>query len=239
MPRQPPGHARVCRRHRPMCAGSAAICSTALNWRAGASSKVFSPGPVPASPPRWTRWNRSSPGISRRASDPAPPVRHTAPCHPTRNGSALPTMGWLGSASDGRQVPFSPRICGAYGPHPVIARRPAIAFAHAGSVRADGRAPLTCGTAVRCARTCRLTLAVSGDARIRRARSRATLSGCARSVGACGREASAGPRRGASPTVTVTVAFAALPDGAGIDCAGARLPRPAACGGRAIPMTRG
>lgn len=160
MPRQPPGHARVCRRHRPMCAGSAAICSTALNWRAGASSRVFSPGPGPASPPRWTRWNRSSPGISRRAFDPAPPVRHTAPCHPTRNGSALPTMGWLGSASDGRQAPCSPRICGAYGPHPVIARRPAIAFAQAGSVRADGRAPLICGTAVRCALTCRVTLAV-------------------------------------------------------------------------------
>ena len=161
MPRQPPGHARVCRRHQPTCAGSAAICWTAWNWRAGASSRVFSPGPGPASPPRWTRWNRSSPGISRRAFDPAPPVRHTAPCHPTRNGSALPTMGWLGSASDGRQAPCSPRICGAYGPHPVIARRPAIAFALAGSVSADGRAPLTCGTALRCARTCRLTLAVT------------------------------------------------------------------------------
>lgn len=238
MPRQPPGHARVCRRHRPMCAGSAAICSTALNWRAGASSKVFSPGPGPASPRRWTRWNRSSPGISRRAFDPAPPVRHPAPCHPTRNGSALPTMGWLGSASDGMQAPCSPRICGAYGPHPVIARRPAIAFALAGSVSADRRMPLACGTALRCRpHLSRHPRGASGDARIRRARSRATLSGRARSAGACGREASAGPRRGASPTVTVAVA--ALPDGAGIECARARPARPAACGGRAITATCG
>ena len=223
MPRQPPGHARVCRRHQPMCAGSAAICWTAWNWRAGASSRVSSPGPRPAPRRRWMRWNRSSPGISRPGSEAAR----------RRSGTRRPAIrGELPLAADhGMSQSRAGRSAGAgHSPQRVGTRhgeravRDCVRLGRLSCPRSDAcRAPpeQPCDTA-----SPRSPGASRHDARSLRRRPRPTraltcrASGRARSGGTYGREAGTGVRP--RPGVWLTARplrrrMATAPDGRGYD----------------------
>lgn len=239
MPRQPPGHARVCRRHRPMCAGSAAICWTAWNWRAGASSRVSSPGPRQAPRRRWMRWNRSSPGISRPGSEAAR----------RRSGTRRPAIrGELPLAADhGTPQSRAGRSAGAgHSPQRVGTRpgeRAVRDCVRLGRLRVRGRtraAPLRNSRAIRphllpgriAPRCPEPPAAPASDARahVPRFRSRTVW-----------RDVWPGGRHGCEAEArSLAHGPAAAPaDGVGAGWARIRPPRPAARGGRAVSTTGG